>query len=76
MVLTGGGGKEAGIAVRFIAIEKSYINKGKQVFQCKANVSLVSLIIEIPIDPSGRISECPHAASQPARLSSLALWPA
>jgi hypothetical protein len=58
MVLTGGGGKEADILVRYMATTKNYIHDCKQVFNCKASVSLVSLIIEIHNDPSGRISEC------------------
>lgn len=58
MVLTGGGGKEADILGRFIAMTKNYITECKLVSNCKANVSFVSLIIEIHYDPSGRISEC------------------
>ena len=58
MVLTGGGGKEADILGIFIATTRNYITQRKQVLDCEANVSLVSLIIEIHYDPSGRISEC------------------
>jgi hypothetical protein len=58
MVLTGGGGKEADILGIFIATTKNYNTKCKQFFEGNANVSLVSLIIEIHYDPSGRISEC------------------
>lgn len=53
----GGGGKEADILVKYVATTKNYIPECKQLLSCKSSVSPVSLIIEIHVDPSGRISE-------------------
>ena len=47
MVLMAGGGKEVDMFVRCIVTIMYYISECKQVFNHKANVSLVSLIIEI-----------------------------